>query len=271
MSRRQGEANLDRQCLALQSLAESLKLPPPTKRAVQLSEGMYLAHSTSGEKFSAICAAGHMASALQLAEQAGKQLSAGRTEVILGTADSVFFFVAPFRYPNTACGLLFARSLEVDHSFQGAATPFDSGALLTVFIRPDPDESPKEFLARHEMPLTGHRRYLALSMDALFSRPEDYVDGVEQCRPGPLGLTGGDCRRWTHEVRIPGRVPVRGSQHLQAIFASRARVGDDPDIEALFQWCKEAGIDRVAFDTPGGDDFAALRQSCLDYIRRKLQ
>jgi hypothetical protein len=232
---------------------------------------MFLAHSTSDASFSGICAAGHLASALRLANETGEPLPPERREMQLGTVNSVFFFVSPFRYPDTGCGLLFARSLEVEHQANGAATPFDSGGLLKVFTRPDPLESPQQFLSRHEFPLPDYRRYLGLSMQVLFDRPEDYMNGVEPCRPGPIELAGGDCRRWTHEVRIPNRVHVRGSQHLQAVFASRSRVAADPDIEALFAWCETEGVDRVSFDTPAGKDFAALKQSCLDYIRQKVQ
>ena len=104
-------------------------------------------------------------------------------------------------------------------SDDGVATPFDSGGLLKCFVLPGP-ETPQQFLARHELPIPEHRRYLRLSMDTLFSHPRDYVEGTEPCRPGPIGLSGGDCRRWTHEVRIPDRIFFRGG-HLQAAFAPR--------------------------------------------------
>jgi hypothetical protein len=57
---------------------------------------------------------------------------------------------------------------------------------------------------------------------------------------------------------------------LQAVFAARARVAADPEIEGLFQWCASEGVDRVFLDTPAGNDFEALRRACLDYIRGKL-
>jgi hypothetical protein len=141
--------------------------------------------------------------------------------------------------------------------------------LLKIFTRHEPVEPPRDFLSRHELPIPGHRRYLGLSMDLLFQQPRDYVDGLEPHWPGPIGLTGGDQRRWTHEVRIPDQVFVRGS-HLQAVFAARARVAADPEIEDLFQWCAIEGVDRVFLDTPAGNDFEALRRACLDYIRGKL-
>jgi hypothetical protein len=181
----------------------------------------------------------------------------------------VFFYVAPFRYPDTGCGLLFARTLEFHRSHDGVATPFDSGGLLKVFTRPDPAEPPRAFLSRHELPIPEHRRYLGLSMSVLFHQPEDYIEGSDLRWPGPIGLTGGDRRRWTHEVRIPDRVFVRGS-HLQAVFAPRSRVAAEPAIRGLFQWCDAEGVDRIAIDTPRENDFEALRRECLAYIRRKL-
>ena len=224
---------------------------------------MFLAHSTSDLNFSGICRTGHFSP--------GVPLTPDKAEAVLGTAGSIFFFVSPFHYPQTNCGLLFARSLELQHREDGIATPFDSGGLKNVFTRRDPTETPRAFLLRHELPLPEHRRYLALSMQVLFDNPGDYIAGKERCRVGPIGLTGGDQRRWTHEVRIPARVDVRGSQHLQAVFAPRAVVAEDPEVESLFHWCEVEGVDRVTFDTPGGNDFAVLRRNCLDYFRRKLQ
>jgi hypothetical protein len=165
--------------------------------------------------------------------------------------------------------MLFALSLESHHGNDGVASPFDSGALIEICVRHDPAEPPREFLSRHELPIPEHRRYLGFSMDVLFHEPKDYIDGVEPRWPGPIGLTGGDHRRWTHEVRIRDQVFVRGS-HLQAVFATRARVAADPEIEGLFQWCAGESVDRIFLDTPGGTDFEALRRSCLDYIRGKL-
>jgi uncharacterized protein with von Willebrand factor type A (vWA) domain len=147
--------------------------------------------------------------------------------------------------------------------------PFDSGGLLRAFGRLHAAEPPRAFLSRHELPVPGHRRYLGLSMDVFFDKPEDYVEGLEPRLPGPIGLTGGDRRRWTHEVRVPDRVFVRGS-HLQAVFAPKARVAADPEVEGLFQWCADERVDRISFDTPREDDFEALRRECLAYIRRKL-
>ena len=106
-------------------------------------------------------------------------------------------------------------------------------------------------------------------MRFLFRAPEDYVEGVDPVAPGPLGLSGGDCRRWTHEVRVPGRVHLR-TNYIQAVFASRSVVAAHRPVEDLFKWCSREGVDRVAFDHPAGADFAELRRQSLDYIRSKI-
>lgn len=186
----------------------------------------------------------------------------------MGTGESVFFYVSPFRYPHTACGLLFAGTLELERKNDGVATPFDSGGLLRIFARPDPAESPQEFLWRHEMPIPEHRRCLRLSMGLLFQKAEDYVEGLKPHRPGPIGLTSpGDERRWTHEVRIPDRVLLR-SKHLQAVFAPLERAAHDPATQELFRWCAEKGVDHFTLDAPRGGEFEALQKRCLDYIRK---
>ena len=272
MSRHQWQANLDGLCRSLEDYARNngIGVPNPSSgAAARFSDSAYLAHSTSSGKFSDICASGYLNSKASLAAARGGSLAPGCVEVVLGTAGSVFFYVSPFRYPNTTCGFLFAKSLESHRSDDGVATPFDSGGLLGWFARPDPAEPPRDFLARHELPIPEHRSYLGLSMAVLFDKPLDYFEGTDPFWPGPIGLTGGDHRRWTHEVRIPDRVFVRGS-HLHAVFSPRARVAADPEVEGLFQWCATEGVDRILFDTPREDDFEALRQECLAYIRRKL-
>jgi len=266
------QANLDGLCRSLEDYAKvnGIGVPNPSSQAAaRLSDSLYLAHSTADEKFSDICASGYLVSAARLAADRNESLAPRRTEVALGTAASVFFYVSPFRFPQTGCGFLFAKTLESHRSDEGVATPFDSGGLQGRFTRPDPAEPPRAFRPRHELPIPGHRRYLGLSMGVLFDKPEDYVEGLEPRLPGPIGLTGGDRRRWTHEVRIPERVFVRGS-HLQAVFAPKARVAADPEVRDLFQWCVGEGVDHISFDTPRRNDFEALRRECLGYIRRKL-
>ena len=273
MSRDRWERNLKLLCRGVEDYAQAnnVAIPdPPPPEAALLSRSLYLAHSAASDKFSGICGAGRLLSATQLAPRTGEALRPNSAEVLLGTADSVFFYVAPFRSPHTGCGLLFARSLEEYHKGDGVATPFDSGGLVAVFSRPDPAEPPREFLWRHELPVPDHREYLRLSLGILFEKPVDYVRGADPRWPGPIGVTGGDRHRWTHEVRIPGQVPIR-SGHLQAVFAPRSRVAADPEISRLFEWCKRERVDRVSFNTSRGDDFEALRWECVDYICARLQ
>ena len=219
-------ANLDRLCQELETHAQSLGIPMgPSPVAEKLSQGLFLAHSTADHKFAQICAARCLSSNAKLAAEQGITLAADCTEVVLGTSDSVFFYAAPFRYPNTGCGLLYARSLEKDYESTGAATPFDSGGLRHKMVRPDPAEPVQAFLARHELPIPGHRRYLGHVMTALFEKPSDYVSGQDPRQPSPLGFTGGDERRWTHEVRIPRlvHVPPSGSRAPERSPAGRLR------------------------------------------------
>src|ERR1017187_1939833 len=272
MSRHQWQANLDGLCRSLEDYAKQngIGVPNPSSgAAARLSDSLYLAHSTSGEKFSEICASGFLDSAARLAAARGEVLAPTRDEVVLGTAGSVFFYVSPFRYPNTTCGFLFAKARESHRSDVGMATPFDSGGLLGRITRPDPAELPRAFMSRHELPIPDHHRYLGLSMAVLFDKPWDYFEGTDPLWPGPLGLTGGDHRRWTHEVRIPDRVFVRGS-HLQAVFATTAQVARDLAVRSLFQWCEGEGVDSISFAAPRRNVFEALRRECLGYIRQKL-
>jgi len=230
MSRHQWQANLDRLCRSLEDYADAngIGVPSPSSGAAAgLSDSLYLAHSTSRKNFRSVCNSGYLYSAASLAAAGGESLGPAGAEVELGATESVFFYLSPFRYPHTSCGFLFAKSLESQHRNDGVATPFDSGGLMRICIRPDPAEPLRAFLSRHELPIPEHRRYLGLSMEVLFDKPKDYVEGLEPRRPGPIGLTGGDHRRWTHEVRIPDRVFVRGG-HLQAVFAPTAQVARYP-------------------------------------------
>jgi hypothetical protein len=273
VTRVQKETNLEIVLKSLEDYAQlnvSAVATDVSARADHLSGSLFLAHSTSDRNFSAICAGGYIASAQRLAAGSGK--APGKTELELGTAGSVFFYVSPFRYPNTSCGLLFRGTLEQQHREDGAASPFDSGALMRPSsTREDMAEAPKAFFSRHELPIPDHRKYLALSMKTLFQRPADYIDGARKLR-GPLGFSAGadeDRRVWTHEVRIPDRVFARSS-HLEAVFAPKARVAADPGIENLFQWCLMENVNFIAFDIPRDGDFEGLRRECLAYVNRRL-
>jgi hypothetical protein len=270
MSRPRWEGNLKELCRRLEDYAATNGIvvsgPPEAER---VSHSLFLAHSTASNTFSAICGDGQILSAERLAAARGIALKPDSAEVQLGTVDSVFFYLAPFRYPSTTCGLLFARSLEESHMDDGVATPFDSGGLVGWFTRPDPAEPLREFLSRHELPVPDHREYLKLSLGILFSTPMDYVDGSDPRSPDPIGLTGGDQRRWTHEVRIPDLVWLR-SGHLQAVFVAASRDADS-EIDQFLEWCLTEDVDLITFDTPRGDEFEALRGECIEYLRGKLE
>jgi hypothetical protein len=197
-----------------------------------------------------------------------KPLAPNCPERALGTEDFVFLYAGPFCFPHTGCGLLFSHRLEEEHREEGAATAFDSGGLMNHFARPDPSENPAAFLARHDWPLPEHRDYLERALGVLFADPVDYLRGVSPRWPGPIGLTGGDRRRWTHEVRVPRQVFVK-TGHLRAVFAPLSRAAD-PEIRALRRWCKQQGVDYVKFHASHEDDFETLRRECVDYITAQL-
>ena len=257
------QANFDRLCGNLTAYAAANCPPAPAAgdgqraaRAKTLSESLFLAHSTAGAKFARVC-------------REGLKGFTGSVEEQMGTAGHVFFYVSPFRYPSTDCGLLFSQSLETSRREDGLASPFDSGSLLRHCTLPDKTASPQDFLATHELPLPDHRHYLGRCMDKLFGDPADYVKGIEPLLPGPIGLTGGDHRSWTHEVRIKGQVSLQAG-HLQAVFAPKAFSRRIPDIRRLFEWCLETGVDRIEVDGNREGDFEALQSACLAYISRKL-
>lgn len=272
MNRAQREQNLSRLLADLDLYAQSngIDVPDPfPPEALSLSESVFLSHSTPDASFPAICHSNRLLCPQGLAQLRGEPLRPDCAEAVLGTGGFVFLYAAPFRFPQTGCGLLFAVSLEGEHGEDGVAAPFDSGGLVNVFSRPDPAESTPAFLSRHGLPLPEHRDYLRQAMILLFDHPLDYLEGRDPHWPGPIDLTGGDRRRWTHEVRIPDKVFVR-TPHLQAAFARTALVSSQPEVEKLFRWCELHGMDCVNFDTPRGDDFATLQRECVDYIRRKL-
>jgi hypothetical protein len=113
MNRHQLQTNLDGLCQNLEDYAEAngIQASKPPSPAPHLSDSLYLAHSTSDTNFSDICASGRLRPAISPRPDCA--------EVLLGTAGSVFFFVSPFRYPSTSCGLLFAKSLESDYGATG--------------------------------------------------------------------------------------------------------------------------------------------------------
>jgi hypothetical protein len=270
MSRQEWIINQRRLASELDGFTRAHSIEPKAQEAVlarRLAHGLFLAHSTSDRNFSDICGTNRLRSPLRRSKDTGMPLDAGSVESIMGTANAVFFYAAPFRYPQTSCGFLFLPSLESEYSETGVATPFDSGGLLRHFGRPDPAETAMAFMIRHELPLPQHREYLQASLHCLFTEPRDYIQGRDP-QYEPIGLTGGDRRRWTHEVRLPEQVFLR-TGYLQAIFVPISRVAD-PQIQTMVRWCEMQGVEYEAFQNSQEDDFEILKNACVDYIVRKL-
>ncbi len=273
MQRPELEANLLTQCDRLRShlcAPGGPGLTEATLRAARLSQQLFLSHGTTTKKFASTCRDGQLFSRLAYNQKHPNQsFPLDAADVQMGTEDSIFFYAAPFRYPKSVCGFLFAATLEDERADDGTASPFDSGGLVHNIRYPPDFASPAEFLRQHEFPVPGHRGYLGLSMDNLFVQPESYIEGGAPSALGCLGLSGGDERMWTHEVRLPKRVALRG-RHLQAVFAHRALPASNPHIEQLFQWCADESVDRVTFSGPDDGDFEVLKRECISYLRRKL-
>ena len=236
----------------------------PTPTARPLAEALLLAHSTTANRLAEIHRSGVLLSTAAVNALKGKPVPPDGAESVLGTAGFVFLYAGTFRYPGTSCGLLFAKSLEAQYKDDGEASPFDSGGLLFHLQRPDPAESPRSYLQRHTLPLPGHRHYLGQCLSTLFAAPEDYLKGGP-IHSGPLGLTGGDARRWTHEVRIPECVQLRGP-HLQAVFVPVSSAGPNSAITPLLSWCLAEQVDVVAYQTDDFDNFESLNRTCRDYL-----
>ncbi|MFT5031992.1 MAG: hypothetical protein ACI9VS_004465 [Candidatus Binatia bacterium] len=241
-------------------------------QAAKMAHGLFLAHSRSVDSFAKICGSDAIVSQRELERRGIANVKPDCDELKLGTEDRVFFYVGPFRYPEASCGLLFSSSLEMRNNANGTATPFDSGALIGHLTRADPDETPEGFFQRHELPIPGHRAYLEKRLERLFRVPGDYVDGREPDQADPIGLSGGDARRWTHEVGIPVRVELKDHSALRAVFVGRERALET-EIWNFLKWCQFQGIDVRWYDCPRtarGGEFRALQRVCIDYLNEKL-
>ena len=228
---------------------------------------MPLAHSSAGTNLSRICASGRLFSPQMLHDEGLKTLADHAVERELGTAGFVFLYAAPFSFPNSGCGFLFSESLERRNKDLGSATPFDSGGLVDHIQRTS-GEPAREFFLRHELPLPSHRDYLRPCLESLYEKPGHYIDGTGPRHDGPLALTGGDVRRWVHEVRIPHQVDIR-SPHLKAVFAPR-RLALVNEVRSLLLWCDAEGFDVVIFDADRDNDFSKLRSACVRYCNQLL-
>jgi hypothetical protein len=272
-SKQRCEENLHRlrQDLTAYTVAQSIPIDAAkTASSHKIADSIFLAHSTSADSFDKICQDGaRLLSPAQLDKKGVKPLKPDAVEIVLDTTGYVFFYAAPFSFPSSAFGLLFAKSLEEADPDIGFASPFDSGGLAKCFQRPDMTEPPREFFLRHELPVPSYRAYLQESIGALFDDPFDYVAGAPPRFPGPIGLSGGECRRrHAHEVRIPDEVRIR-SPHLKAIFHP-LRWSVNQAVENLLVWAKAEGFDVVSFDADRQNVFEKLRSACIHYLRNNL-
>lgn len=273
MSRSRWESNCSRLCKSLQvalAAKDSPSSPQPSADAEKLSKMLFLSNASKQETFREICRSGLILSRAHLAKKNSTQIPPDCAEACLGTTGYVFFYVGAFRYPGTACGFLFRPSLEQANQTDGCASPFDSGALHKHLTLPAGTSTPKDFHARHELPIPEHRELLALFLDLCFSSPSEYVNFTTGAHPvaSPYGITGGDFRQFTHEVRIPDQVAIR-SDHLEAAFVA-GRVTQHPEIEDLAHWCLTNNVEYRAISHPGKADFNRLRQEAINYINQKI-
>ena len=266
MSRAILESNLRRLREQLVDYAARNSLSPPDEKhaalAGRIAEQIPLSHGTSGVNFAKITEARALVCPAQL-----PGWSPACTEGRLGTGDGVCLFAAPFGYPKSECGFLFHYTLDDAERTTGIATPFDSGGLRNIFVRPSSSESAVEFLRRHEVPIPEHRTLLRATLEWLFADPWDYVCGVDPRHPGPMGLEGGDRRRWTHEVRIHGRVEI--GWYLEAVFVAASRANDGR-VQDFLEHCDNLGVYWEKFDTPHGNEFTILKKRSIEYLRTKL-
>lgn len=271
MRRKQCENNLKRMKSELRAYLASNRITPGKAgkaSASKIAKAIFLAHSTTDEGFAGISSSTErLLSPRGLDERGIKALKPTAVEITLGTDGDVFLYAAPFSFPSS-CGFLFDPGLEKRHKDDGFAAPFDSGGLIKIYGRPDMAEPAVDFLRRHELPLSEHRQYLKGSIESLFKEPADYLDRVPPCHGGPIGLTGGDCRRWTHEVRIPDEVLIKTGS-LQAVFVPE-RAALIPKFEPLLNWCESEGFDVEIYESDGSNVFDNLQRLCIDYVRREL-
>lgn len=190
-------------------------------------------------------------------------------ERILETTDDVFLYVGAFGYPATECGFLFLSSIEDSHQQTGISTPFDSGALATTRYVKQPDHYPDgpACVRDHELPVSDYRKLLGTvihthsrSADEFLENPADFSCFCGVPRPHPFGLSGGDNRAATFEVRIPSRVPLK-PPYLRAVFVPEGIV--PPELSAL----SASGVEIVRY-TPidDGNYFFTLRNACIQFI-----
>ena len=194
-------------------------------------------------------------------------------ESILETTDDVFLYIGAFSYPGTECGFLFVPSIESGRQVDAIATPFDSGALASNkgITLPAHYTDGVTFVRDHEMPVSDYRSILSRVIADYTADPSNYLSEPDSftcacgaSREHPFGLSGGDCRAGTFEVRIPQRVPLR-PPHLRAVFVRKGY--ELAELSELF--ALGVTIERYEADSEA-DFFHALRSACISFIQEHL-
>jgi hypothetical protein len=241
--------------------------------ANRLSVAMPLSHSLSRRQFAEVLRGGELLSQREqrLRHETASPAADPSTEARLGTDDDVFLYCGPFscgpKHPPAVCGFLWQPELETTRAAEGEASPFDSGGLMKHFNLPNPHESRSAFLDRHRLPIPGHRTYLAKKLHTCCCDPNRYLTCVAEDGTGVddpvVGLSGGDRRRWTHEVRIRRNVSIQ--DHLDAIFVPQAKARRES-----FLLARLPRRVRIRSYINAGSDFRILQQQSIDYIAEQV-
>jgi hypothetical protein len=241
-------------------------IAPRSDEAKAMAEKLPLNHATTQDTMVEILRSGALLSQIAVG------LTPHEAETALDTADDVFFYLGAFAYPDTECGFLFLPALEENYQSDGVSTPFDSGALVNK-VSPPPGYAGTriDFVRAHEMPVSDYRELLgrviadySRACEAYLQTPEEFRCACGASRNHPFGLTGGDHRAATFEVRIPKRVPL-SHPYLHAVFV---RNGFEPRELAPLH---HAGVRIERFEPEAGaDSSGALRAACISFIQEKL-
>jgi len=232
--------------------------------AEALAKRMPLSHGTTRETFLKICKTKALLSQKALIERGILAAKPESTEAMMGTDAFVFFFAGPFSYPKVNCGFLLRADIE-DSFDEAEASPFDSGGLLDVFSWPDDGfEDARAFLDAHRLPVPQYREYLRKFLGLYFGDPWHYIDGKDPVKE-PIGITGGDRRRWTAEVRFSRE--IRLEIPFEAVFVTRDAI-NHPSVEALITRCHDTGIHVHLMDTQKTGEFKRLQDRCKHHFER---
>ena len=180
-----------------------------------------LTHSTSVEKFLAVCAEGALLSQSLLVAKGILPSDADTIERRLGTENDIFTYCGPAGYRGKdlgkGCAFIFAPALEAGGAARAKATPFDSGGIVNYY-RPSASRSQqREYLREHELPVPEYRTLLACFLECCYTDPQSYVSGQPPVQFPPYVRDQDDSRGWIFEVRFQETLSVR--YQLLAVFA----------------------------------------------------